>query len=1534
MIVNNSALWKKALAPDKKVAPPTEAPVVPLTPIVPVTQTTQSTPEPQIIEIVKIDTEKVDNLQKELDEVKLQLKDCGEEKKTCEDQKAILSEKIGELEEKINSTPDEIPSLDGDNLLVEIKVHKETIESLMNEKESDKIELASLESLRDRLEVAEKALETRTKQLVESTRQIDELKQQVSDLIDRIRSINVKNLDDSELKDLRSKISVQELEVSKLSESGKIDSVTITGLKSQLAASKNLLDERDAQLEVNRKDIEIILEQLVIETNYRQQVQEEIKKMKDQSVDITLLDEKIEELRKTNERIQQLNELTGELRGEIVGLKNNVELLTNEVENITPRDEDEIRRLNAEIVAKQEEVDKIPIQRPSDRIMIDELTAKLGESKILLAKKTSEMEALELSNNLLEKNIQTLKDEVSLLEQEVVKMDKLKFDQVEDLTKQLDDKQIEIDTLIKQASIDDMDSRNKLTDLSNKLIVSKNTISTLRGVIIELETSKNDLQNLNKGFISMIDKLKGDNITGVESATVSLDNEHTAKIEEINRENKATIDELKRRHDTKISQINGDNVTRSESDKDSLNKEHEAKIEEINGENKATVEELNNKHDTKIEKINRENKATIEELNNKYEAKIEGNNRDNKATIEELNNKHDAKIEEINRANKATIDELNRRHDTKISQINGDNITGAESDKDSLDKEHEAKIEEINRENKAIVEELNDKHDTKIEKINRENKATVEELNDKHDTKIEKINRENKATIEELNNKYEAKIDEINDENKATIEELNDKHETKVAQINSENKATIAEINGENKATIEELNDKHEAKIDEINGENKATIEELNDKHETKVAQINDENTTRAESVKSSLDERHRAAIEELSDKHNAIIEKLNGENTTEAASVIMRMTEQHKANIEELNDKHKANIEELTEVNQTGVDVLKGQFREATLKRIEGHEDKLRELREEHGQFLAEKEEEYNMTVGELDEESKQNNQKIADLEDASEINNQTIADLQQTNRMLVTNHESDINEINARDLEDSRGLAAIHTEQINALKEANEGYKSEITSLEEENEGYKSERTSLETTHQATINQINEDHVAEIERKEGENQFYIDGLLESHKSTIERFSTGLLETRGQLDASERRVAELEESNSEDLDKLNEWKAYTERLVDSIAKIFDIGGIENASDIDELNRFLLDLDTFKKKASNFKLQMAGKLGISPQSDEDDILGQTDNILSELQILRSQVDSLGIQLVEVIQSKENDIRLLQEEHSNELQETRRRIEEETTENARKEFQPINDMANEARRELAANLEELETLNAYKEGVDEQLSKLERTNNLDPELATSILVDLHNKLSGILDPDGAEFSDDLHSIVETLVQENKDAREAWKKIFETQLTQGETGSLSELVSKLNDKFLSVMSNVGTISGKDRLLEENTIVINELTERVQKLIGIIEEDHTQLTPSQIIQVDQDIAVVSSKIRNIQERIRQNTALDTETEEEKNTRLLADYQIGKEMEKLQDESRSLYRRKSIGMSIPPQLYKDTIDLMDKLEIGTTDN
>ena len=645
-------------------------------------------------------------------------------------------------------------------------------------------------------------------------------------------------------------------------------------------------------------------------------------------------------------------------------------------------------------------------------------------------------------------------------------------------------------------------------------------------------------------------------------------------------------------------------------------------------------------------------------------------------------------------------------------------------------------------------------------------------------------------------------------------------------------------------------------------------------------------------------------------------------------------MTEQHKANIEELNDKHKANIEELTEVNQTGVDVLKGQFREATLKRIEGHEDKLRELREEHGQFLAEKEEEYNMTVGELDEESKQNNQKIADLEDASEINNQTIADLQQTNRMLVTNHESDINEINARDLEDSRGLAAIHTEQINALKEENEGYKSEITSLEEENKGYISKRTSLETTHQATINQINEDHVAEIERKEGENQFYIDGLLESHKSTIERFSTGLLETRGQLDASERRVAELEESNSEDLDKLNEWKAYTERLVDSIAKIFDIGGIENASDIDELNRFLLDLDTFKKKASNFKLQMAGKLGISPQSDEDDILGQTDNILSELQILRSQVDSLGIQLVEVIQSKENDIRLLQEEHSNELQETRRRIEEETTENARKEFQPINDMANEARRELAANLEELETLNAYKEGVDEQLSKLERTNNLDPELATSILVDLHNKLSGILDPDGAEFSDDLHSIVETLVQENKDAREALKKIFETQLTQGETGSLSELVSKLNDKFLSVMSNVGTISGKDRLLEENTIVINELTERVQKLIGIIEEDHTQLTPSQIIQVDQDIAVVSSKIRNIQERIRQNTALDTETEEEKNTRLLADYQIGKEMEKLQDESRSLYRRKSIGMSIPPQLYKDTIDLMDKLEIGTTDN
>ena len=62
MIVNNSALWKKALAPDKKVAPPT------VTPVTQPVQPTQPTSEP------KIDTEKVDRLQKELDAVKTVMK--------------------------------------------------------------------------------------------------------------------------------------------------------------------------------------------------------------------------------------------------------------------------------------------------------------------------------------------------------------------------------------------------------------------------------------------------------------------------------------------------------------------------------------------------------------------------------------------------------------------------------------------------------------------------------------------------------------------------------------------------------------------------------------------------------------------------------------------------------------------------------------------------------------------------------------------------------------------------------------------------------------------------------------------------------------------------------------------------------------------------------------------------------------------------------------------------------------------------------------------------------------------------------------------------------------------------------------------------------------------------------------------------------------------------------------------------------------------------------------------------------------------
>ena len=57
-----------------------------VTPVTQPVQPIQPTSEPKIIEIVKIDTEKVDRLQNELDVVKRQLGDCGKEKEICEDQ--------------------------------------------------------------------------------------------------------------------------------------------------------------------------------------------------------------------------------------------------------------------------------------------------------------------------------------------------------------------------------------------------------------------------------------------------------------------------------------------------------------------------------------------------------------------------------------------------------------------------------------------------------------------------------------------------------------------------------------------------------------------------------------------------------------------------------------------------------------------------------------------------------------------------------------------------------------------------------------------------------------------------------------------------------------------------------------------------------------------------------------------------------------------------------------------------------------------------------------------------------------------------------------------------------------------------------------------------------------------------------------------------------------------------------------------------------------------------------------------------------
>ena len=1417
MIVNNSALWKKALAPDKKVAPPT------VTPVTQPVQPTQPTSEPKIIEIVKIDTEKVDRLQKELDAVKLQLKDCDEEKKTCEDQKAILSKKIGELEEKINSTPDDIPPPDGDDLLVQINGYKETIETLMKEKESDKVELASLESLKDRLEVAEKALKIRTNQLIESNHQIDELKQQVSDLTGRITSINVKNLDDSEIKDLRSKISVQEIEISKLSESGRIDGVTISGLRSQVTNSKKLLDEKTAEMEAELKEKDVIIDKL--------------------TEDAALL----------RERIVSLN-----------------------MENI---DDSEIKDLRSKLDESNDNMSKLTESGKVDGITISGMRTELAALKKLLDTKDVEMRELKLETDRIEKEMKDLTQEVLDLTNQLADNDD--DTTIEDLESIVRGLELKISGL--ESSIREQDNKTSTTDstheaalgvLNGKLSTLQQTIDERDDTISRLEKEIQDTSDsvtkasLNEAEIT---ELRGKILSYIReikklNTTDGAKNVKISNLERLLRQSATTLVEK----DAEIAQIMKKltSIKRELSDMKEDLTEKDTKIgaslkiirstnEKRLSETSALTNKLREKQeelDTLSEKISEETEMgkTIKELNETIkdleEELVTANNdiTGKDLIIEELSRGKETLETSIKKMEILLRDTMAARDD--LSNTSGSNVSGISSvfserselrqpvDLSGLDDvEIEREVDEIASTRETLILELERIYNTFIESIANEIENIRENSGGLSPSEVDEIISQMEEDIVSLESKRDAQLDPI-------------------VHMSSHLKDMYSNIY---KSTV----DSKQVILDKIIDMEKDFKEQMDKEVENLTKTFNLEASSLKDQLRKSKDANDRMSSRIF--------------DTLRRLSVMVKKNKELGEQVDDLRSQLRG-ANNLKKGMDTRIsDLIRDKKSlETTISDLEGDKNDLatgladttsrrNQLMQELKDTLAEKKDLENsiqQTQGEKDEEIERLNAAIIGLgKDADKA--------EETLRQVQGEKDEEIERLTVS-IQLTETKASIVTGENIELGTRIDSFKEKMSRIEEELRKSKASNERMA----ARIFKLNID----VNTLRASNET-LRGV-EQEKISLGQENARLVAQIQQLGLAHKgEIADLTGTITD----LNTWKDFAERLVRNINDIFD----SNMETTDEIEQIVRDTVKFNKRAETFKKSVEKNIGISEDSSYDEILSKITESIDELNQFKKEIedgigqifetygltiddeDAESIDKIKGIVSAFSEKLEAEISKSQNLETTNKNLE---TLQAKLDDQERS--AGERESAIDGKLSKLsdvrDLLRQYTNpgenvGEDEMIAKLKTIG----DVYTGVV-----KILGKEDPIGA---------LNTLISDRNSARDLLIESLDVGTIVSSDKTLTDIVNTLRtmtidhlkgkdaeiDTHQSIIYErdgeigelTGTIQDRDNTIEKNTEEMKKLTEAINKVNTLLEE-RPGITEDRLREIDEEIRLIEQEIDDI--------------------------------------------------------------------------